>query len=153
MRADAIRNIIDAWDARVVMLQELCETTFLDLRDNELGAGWTARFVVTYVVPMTNDRCRSTGGGSWGIAIFARGAAFSSVTNLLLGEDPEGDEDRRLLCGNTTIGGVGFKVCSSHLTSPNESEPDNQSQFNALRSEINGYATLARPSQSEPTST
>ncbi len=127
------------------MLQELCEATYNDLLYDELGgatAGWTGVFSTTYAVPMEDHRCRTQGGGNWGLGILARGASFSSPNGMIIGQNPTGTEVRRLLCANTTIASIGFRVCSSHLTrlATSAERSANRSQFLNLRDEINSRA-------------
>jgi len=61
---------------------------------------------------------------------------------MIIGQNPTGTEVRRLLCANTTIASIGFRVCSSHLTrlATSAERSANRSQFLNLRDEINSRA-------------
>lgn len=135
VRAKAIISSIGDFNGtNIVTLQEVCRSTF-DGVLRGLSSSWRAYFYTT--VNLTDNRCLSP-DRTWGLAIFALGTPFTSVSALPLGSDPSG-ERRALLCGTTTIRST-FRVCSSHLAPIEGRSADwftaNRTQFNAMRGSI-----------------
>lgn len=100
----------------------------------------TGSFSLHRSVIVTDGRCNGV-STEWGLAIIAKGTPFSGRTANFLGYDPSG-EVRRLFCANTARGGIGFKVCSSHIASlRNDDYADaNRAQFATMRNYMNSMA-------------
>lgn len=155
-RATAIRISVDDFGANTLSLQELCRSTYNELLNTQLGgsgAGWRGVFSTTVAIPAGDRRCTSAGGGDWGVAVLVKGASFSSVDGSVVGYDPKrgpngtiiNGEQRRLLCGNTSILGNGFRLCSTHLTVlsgelPAERDTRNRQQINVVADRTVGRA-------------
>lgn len=109
-RADYVADYIRNWGSHAAMLQEICQSTYDDVLA-DLGGAWRGFFQHTYI---TDDgRCGTN--PYWGLAVLSNGSTPTSVTRPVFFTESS-DEQRRLLCGNVTLTGIGLKLCSTHLS-------------------------------------
>ncbi|MEU4421764.1 FG-GAP-like repeat-containing protein [Actinoplanes sp. NPDC024001] len=111
--ASAVSAAVDAWDADVLMLQELCSPQY-DLLTATLSArGYVGAFHGT----LNLLRCDAWGGGSgnraFGNGVFVRSASLQKYAYDLT--VPAGEQPRNLLCARAAIDGRSTLACNTHL--------------------------------------
>lgn len=106
-KAIHIKGLLNNWSSQTGSFQEMCRTTFDQLR-SQLGYGsWDGEFFHTAPAPISD--CGTN--RDWGVAIFVKASIFSNVYAVYL---DDAGEDRVLFCGNATHFS-GFRLCTTHL--------------------------------------
>lgn len=119
---------IRARNVSVAMLQELCYSQFLGIRDRLARYGYQAAFATGARGGHCADHDRAH-GRAFGIALLAKGALSGEVAHQLIGTSPVNPEQRMVLGATVRLSGRTVFAVTTH-TSP--SGPNLAAQMAAL---------------------
>jgi endonuclease/exonuclease/phosphatase family metal-dependent hydrolase len=115
-------------DVSVAMLQEVCYSQFLGVRDRLARYGYQAIFATATKGGHCADHDRAH-GRAFGIALLARGTLSDSVAHQLIGTSPVNPEPRMVLGATVRLSGRTLFAATTH-TSP--SGPNLSAQMSAI---------------------
>jgi endonuclease/exonuclease/phosphatase family metal-dependent hydrolase len=128
LTASNIAYQIRARGVAVAMLQELCYSQFLGVRDRLARYGYQAIFATG----TRGGHCADADpahGRAFGIALLARGTLSGAVAHQLIGTSPVNSEQRMVLGANVRLSGRTLFAVTTH-TSP--SGPNLSAQMSAI---------------------
>jgi endonuclease/exonuclease/phosphatase family metal-dependent hydrolase len=126
--------------ASVVMLQELCFSQFLGIRDRLAPYGYHAMFATVSRGGRCDNDDRKHGDG-FGVAILARGVLTDRYAHRMPSPDPSQTEGRVVLAADARLGGRHLYVVTTHTAHSGENRV---AQIGALRRWLTSYAS-SRP--------
>jgi endonuclease/exonuclease/phosphatase family metal-dependent hydrolase len=128
LTASNIAYQVRARGVSVAMLQELCYSQFLGVRDRLARYGYQAIFATATRGSHCADHDR-THGRAFGIALLAKGRLSGEVAHQLIGTSPASPEQRMVLGANVRLSGRTVFAVTTH-TSP--SGPNLAAQMSAI---------------------
>jgi endonuclease/exonuclease/phosphatase family metal-dependent hydrolase len=128
LTASNIAYQIRARNVSVAMLQEVCYSQFLGVRDRLARYGYRAMFATGTKGGHCADHDRAH-GRAFGIALLAKGAVSGAVAHQLIGTSPVNSEQRMVLGATVRVTGRTVFAVTTH-TSP--SGPNLSAQMAAI---------------------
>ncbi|MFB4289539.1 endonuclease/exonuclease/phosphatase family protein [Nonomuraea sp. ATR24] len=144
---DVVVRALDAWDADLVMLQEVCYGQWTLLRDHLRGRTGEPRYDSVWAAALPSAPGCSRWGDDlrFGLVIFAKGGTGtidngSRVVHPL--PEARDVENRILLCARATVTGRQVRACNTHI------DPDDATarlQVERVATLTEGYAGQGEP--------